>query len=96
MDILNEIKLIVAKEMNLSPEQLAPETKLSELGGIDSLSIIQIIFALEEKFGISIPVRADDASRLASPAGESEAEGLAMMTIAGIVDVVREHLEAKA
>ena len=46
--------LSVIKEQKTLPDLIPPETKLSELG-IDSLDALNILFALEESFGITIP-----------------------------------------
>jgi acyl carrier protein len=95
IDILNAVKLIISKEINLPIEHLTPDTKIGDLDA-DSLSIIQIIFALEERYGINIPLRADEASRLASREDNADSENLALMTIADIVQTVQERVDAKA
>ena len=46
---------IIAKDHALAPESLTPDTALSDLA-IDSLSLIELIFTLEERFD----VRADN------------------------------------
>jgi acyl carrier protein len=94
IDILNVVKLIISKEINVPIEQLTSDTKIGDLGA-DSLSIIQIVFALEEKFGINIPLQADEASRLASREDNADSENLASMTIAGIGRTVQERVDAK-
>ena len=42
---------ILARDYQLAPSQLAPETLLSSLE-IDSLGVIELIFAIEEKFNV--------------------------------------------
>jgi acyl carrier protein len=91
-DILHEVQSIIANKLNVSIERLAPDTKVGDLGA-ESLDIILVIFTLEEKFGIDIPLRAEDASRLGSG---GNTENLALMTIAGIVQAVKERVDAKA
>lgn len=43
---------ILAKDYQLSPEQMLPETRLADLE-IDSLGVIELIFAIEEKFNVT-------------------------------------------
>ncbi|MBV8518494.1 MAG: acyl carrier protein [Acidobacteria bacterium] len=50
---------IVRNEKDVPAELLRPETPLAE-AGIDSLDSLTILFAIEERFGISIP---DDRAR---------------------------------
>jgi acyl carrier protein len=61
MDILEDVKQIIAKQINVPVEQLNADTKLAELG-VESLDVIEIVFALEEKFDISIPFNANDSA----------------------------------
>jgi acyl carrier protein len=53
--ITDEVMQIIARELKIPPERLAPDTALQDLG-VESLDLIEIIFALEEKFDISIPI----------------------------------------
>ena len=64
---------IVKKEKDVPDEKLSPETPLAE-AGIDSLDALTILFAIEERFHISIP---DDKAR-------------AMKTLGDMVNVVEE------
>jgi acyl carrier protein len=50
---------VVRGEKTLPDVPLTPETRLADLG-IDSLDALNILFALEEAFGITIP---DEVSR---------------------------------
>lgn len=43
---------ILAKDYQLVPEQMTPETGLTDLE-IDSLGVIELIFAIEDKFGVT-------------------------------------------
>ncbi|MDQ6624281.1 MAG: phosphopantetheine-binding protein [Verrucomicrobiota bacterium] len=45
---------VIAKDKKLPPEQLTPETKFEDLM-MDSLDALNMIFALEEEFDISVP-----------------------------------------
>ena len=48
-------KEIIAKNLEVSIDQLAPEAKFIEDLGADSLDIVELVMALEEEFGIDIP-----------------------------------------
>ncbi len=68
---------IVREEKDIPEEKLALSTPLAE-AGIDSLDSLTILFAIEEKFHISIP---DDKAR-------------AIHTLGDMVDIVEELLPA--
>jgi acyl carrier protein len=55
-------KEIIAKELEVSPEQLKPEAKFIEDLGADSLDTVELVMALEEEFGLDIPD--EDADKL--------------------------------
>jgi acyl carrier protein len=69
---------IVKKEKDIPDEKLAPDTPLAD-AGIDSLDALTILFAIEERFHISIP---DDKAR-------------AMKTLGDMVNVVAELAPAE-
>ena len=64
MDVLNDVKLIISKQVGVPFEDLSPQSRL-EVIGVESLDIIEIVFALEEKFKIAIPFNANDSAHLA-------------------------------
>jgi acyl carrier protein len=53
MNFLLEVQQLLREQYSLSDEQLRPDQKLADLG-IDSLSTIEFMFILEDKFGISL------------------------------------------
>lgn len=57
-----QIISIIAREAVLEPGQVRPEMTLDELG-LDSLGLVEMIFAIEETFGISVPFNANEASQ---------------------------------
>jgi acyl carrier protein len=98
VDISDEIKSIISKKLNVPIEQLTPDRKVGDLGA-ESLDIIEIVFSLEERFEIDIPLRAQEATRLGSgedKSDDSESENLVMLTIGGIIEAVKERVDAKA
>jgi acyl carrier protein len=48
-------KEIVAKELDVSIDQLTPDAKFIEDLGADSLDTVELVMALEEEFGLDIP-----------------------------------------
>lgn len=59
VEIERVVIAILAKQLLLSPEEIAPDAKVDDLG-LDSLGKVEAIFALEERFGISIPFNANE------------------------------------
>lgn len=43
-----------ALNLNLSADELAPLTRLDEVAGIDPLSILEFVSAVEKEFGITL------------------------------------------
>ena len=48
-------KEIIAKELEVSTDQLRPDAKFIEDLGADSLDTVELVMALEEEFEIDIP-----------------------------------------
>lgn len=77
--MLEKVTAAIVKIMHCDASDIAPESNLIELG-IDSLKAINILFELEEEFGIDIP-------------NERIAE---IETVNDIMDCIRELQEAQA
>ena len=91
--IIDDVRSIIAKSLNISVEQLTPETRLDELGA-ESLDVIEIVFALEEKFDITIPLKAEEATRLAT-ADKSGAAEMPFSTVGDVAEIVEKLVAAK-
>jgi acyl carrier protein len=59
MTTLELLQGILIKEYKLGPDRLVPEATLADLG-IDSLDLVDLIFKIEDHFGLNIK---DDVSR---------------------------------
>jgi len=59
VDIAYEIKKIIASEMKVPIERLNADTRLEDLG-VESIDIIEIVFEIEQKFDIEIPLNANE------------------------------------
>ena len=64
MDVLKDVKQIISKQVGVPLEQLSPESRLEAIG-VESLDIIEIIFALEKKYDVAIPFNANESAALA-------------------------------
>ncbi|HEY0833236.1 MAG TPA: phosphopantetheine-binding protein [Azospirillum sp.] len=58
--IADDVLGIIADKGHVDRDRLAPDVRLADLA-IASLDVIEIIFALEERFQIAIPFNANDA-----------------------------------
>lgn len=54
MDTFSLLRDALSQRMNIEPERVKPETLLTELG-VDSLMLLELIFELEEKLGVTVP-----------------------------------------
>ena len=55
MNVSDEVEAIIAKGLTISVDHLEDGQKLGDLGA-ESIDVIEIIFALEEKFDIDIDI----------------------------------------
>jgi acyl carrier protein len=63
-DYLSEI---LVEKYNVDPAAVRPEATLTELG-LDSLSLAELLFDLEDKFGVEIPEDRGQLTTLGSAA----------------------------
>ncbi len=59
MSIQDKVIAIIAEQAVLEPSDVSLDSTLEDLG-IDSLGLVESIFAIEEEFDISIPFNAND------------------------------------
>lgn len=59
--IRDRVIAIIAEQAVLERDQVSPEMSLADLG-IDSLGLVESIFAFEEEFDISVPFNANEPS----------------------------------
>ena len=55
MALFDEVKEVIVEQLNVASEEVNPEAKFVEDLGADSLDVVEMIMALEEKFEIEIP-----------------------------------------
>ena len=61
-DIQAEVMAIIAEQAMLDVADVKPDSTLASLG-IDSLGLVESIFAIEEAFDISVPFNANEPSQ---------------------------------
>ncbi|WP_305968713.1 MULTISPECIES: acyl carrier protein [unclassified Mameliella] len=61
MDVKEQVIQIIAEQAMLDVSDVSMESTPEELG-IDSLGLVESIFAIEEQFDISVPFNANDPS----------------------------------
>ncbi len=84
MDIKDRVIRIIAEQAVLDPADVSLDSTLDDLG-IDSLGLVESIFAIEEEFDISVPFNAN-----APEASEFDISSVASI-IAGIERLVAEQ-----
>lgn len=52
---LEKIREIIASTLNLDPEEITPDKSFSDDLDADSLDLAEIIMAIEDEFGVTIP-----------------------------------------
>lgn len=77
MGVSEQVIAILAEQAVLDPADIAPGQSLADLG-IDSLGLVESIFAIEEAFDISVPFNAN-----APDAGEFD-----ISSVAAIIEAV--------
>jgi len=55
MAIFDEVKEVVVEQLNVNPDEVKLESDFVEDLGADSLDVVELVMALEEKFEIEIP-----------------------------------------
>jgi acyl carrier protein len=58
-DTLDKVRSIVADQAMMEADAVKPDSTMTDLG-IDSLGLVEIVFAIEEAFDVTIPYNAND------------------------------------
>lgn len=64
MALLDDVKEVVVEQLNVNPDEIKEDSKFVEDLGADSLDVVELVMALEEKFDIEIPDA--DAEKIAT------------------------------
>lgn len=84
MSIEERVIAIIAEQAVLEPSDVTLDSTLEDLG-IDSLGLVESIFAIEEAFDISVPFNANEPT-----AGDFDISSVAAI-VAGIKKLVAEQ-----
>ena len=95
VEMLDEIKRIVSKRAEVPVEQVTPDTRLEDLGA-GSLEVIEIVYDIEEKFGISVPIKPGESSLLLETETQGTKSTVALGTIGDIARAVQSLVDAKS
>ncbi len=79
MSLQDELIEVIAAEAQVDRAKLEPDATLEEIG-LDSVDLVSVIFAVEDKYGVSI--------------GESDLERSA--TLGEMVQVIQKKIDEKA
>lgn len=85
MDIASRVIAIIAEQAVLEPADVQPQMSLTDLG-IDSLGLVESIFAIEEAFDINVPFNANDPA-----SGDFD-----ISSVAAIIQAVEALVKAQA
>ncbi|WP_299028030.1 acyl carrier protein [uncultured Campylobacter sp.] len=55
MAIFDDIRDVVVEQLSVAPDAVKLESKIIEDLGADSLDVVELVMALEEKFEVEIP-----------------------------------------
>ncbi|CAA6826612.1 MAG: Acyl carrier protein [uncultured Sulfurovum sp.] len=64
MALFDEVKEVVVEQLSVNADEVKEESKFVEDLGADSLDVVELVMALEEKFEIEIPD--EDAEKIAT------------------------------
>jgi acyl carrier protein len=76
MSVFEEIKAVIVEVLGVDPEKVTPEADLREDLEADSLDLVELIMAFEDKFGVEIP---DEDAQQINTVGEAVAYAEAHM-----------------
>lgn len=54
-DVESQVKEIIVEQLDVKPEDVSEAKTFTEDLGADSLAIVELVLALEEKFDVKIP-----------------------------------------
>lgn len=55
MAVFDEVKEVVVEQLNVNADEVKIDSKFVEDLGADSLDVVELVMALEEKFEVEIP-----------------------------------------
>ena len=55
--MFERVQRIVCEECNITPDKVRPETNIVQDLGLDSLTLLDVVYRLDKELGIEIPVQ---------------------------------------
>ena len=55
MAVVDDVRDVVVEQLSVAPDAVKLESKIIEDLGADSLDVVELVMALEEKFEVEIP-----------------------------------------
>jgi acyl carrier protein len=55
MALIDDVKAVVVEQLSVNADEVKEDSKFVEDLGADSLDVVELVMALEEKFDIEIP-----------------------------------------
>lgn len=55
MAVFEDVRDVVVEQLSVSPDSVKLDSKIVEDLGADSLDVVELVMALEEKFDVEIP-----------------------------------------
>jgi acyl carrier protein len=95
VEMLDEIKRIISKRVEVPFEQVTHDTRLEDLGA-GSLEVIEIVYDIEERFGISVPIKPGESSLLLETETQGTKSTVELGTIGDIARAVQFLVDAKS
>lgn len=83
--VKDKVIAIIAEQAVLSPDEVTPDATLESLG-IDSLGLVEAVFAIEEAFDIQVPFNAN----------APEESDFDVSTVASIITAVETLVETQS
>ena len=80
MALFDEIRELLVTQLAVKPDMVKPESNVTDDLGADSLDAIELVSALEEKFGVEI----------------ADEEAKQITTVGAIVNLVEQKLQTKS
>lgn len=89
-DVAAQVVAIIARQARLTPDQVALQASPQDLG-LDSLGLVEVIFAIEEAFDVAVPFNANNPG-----ANEPGAAGFDISSVGSVIAAVQALVAAKA
>lgn len=67
MAMFDDVKAVIVEQLSVNADEVKIESRFVDDLGADSLDVVELVMALEEKFGIEIP---DEAAEKITTVGD--------------------------